>query len=238
MKEEPNILIVEDLEMDDLHVEIEKLNAEIIALENEKAEIEKTLSEFQVRHDRELGELLMKILKHRKETLTNEAKQDKTKQQEANEAQRDYEHYKSDYEINRKKEIRQITDEQKQELKNKFREASKQCHPDIVNDVQKEQASELFRSLKDAYDTNDLETVDAILDNLKQGILIPKADFNEKAELKAQLSLLRCKRDDLAQTITSLKSSETWQTIEKIQDWDMYFANRKKQLENIWRTMK
>lgn len=238
MNTERNISLYKDAEMLALHVEVEKLNIEISVLENERAEIEKLLYEFQVRHDRELGELLIKILKHRKETLSEEAKEDKAKQHEAEEAQQDYDSYKNNYEINRKKEIHQLTDEQKQELKNKFREASKRCHPDKVNDAQKEQAAEIFSNLKEAYDNNDLETVSSILDNLKQGIFFQKAEPNEKAELQVQISILRRKRDELEKTLIQLKTSETYQIIEQIKDWDMYFASQKVKMENIWLKMK
>jgi len=234
MNEDRDISLYEDAEIAALHAEIEKLGIEIVTLENEQAEIEKLLYEFQVRHDRELGELLIKILKCRKETLTNEAKEDNSKQSEAEEAQHDYDSYKNNYEINRKKEIRQLTDEQKQELKNKFREASKLCHPDKVNDVQKEQATTIFNDLKEAYDNNDLDTVAAILENLKQGILTSKTESNEKTELQAQISILRRKRDELIQMLDKLKASETYHLIEQIQDWNIYFESQKAKLEDIW----
>ena len=233
MNKDKDILLYEDAEIVALHAEIEKLSFENTALENEQAEIEKLLYEFQVRHDRELGELLIKILKHRKETLTEEAKEDNTKQHEAEDAQQDYDNYKSNYESNKQKKIRSLTDEQRQELKNKFREASKLCHPDKVNDAQKEQAATIFNNLKEAYDNNDLETVTSILENLKQGIFAQRTESNEKTELLVQVSILRRKHDELVKTLDKLKASETYQTIEQIQDWDIYFENQKVKLENV-----
>ena len=234
MEDEKDIYLYEDAELAALHSEIEKLEIEISTLEIEQAEIEKLLYEFQVCHDRELGELLVKILKYRKETLSREAKEDNTKQNEAEEAEQDYESYKSNYEINCKKEIRQLPDEDKQELKNKFREACKLCHPDKVNEVQKEQAAAIFNNLKAAYDNNDLDAVSTILENLKQGILTQRAESNEKAELQLQISILHRKRDELQQLVEKLKTSEIYQTIEQIPYWDIYFVDQKVKLNEIW----
>ena len=78
-----------------------------------------------------------------------------------------------------------------------------------------------------------METVSTILENLKQGIFTHKAKSDEKAALQAQAAVLRYKRDELVKTQSQLKASETYQLIEQIQDWDVYFAIQKSKLEDV-----
>jgi hypothetical protein len=134
------VTVFVDTEIAAMRLEIKVLGLQVSSLEDEKAEIEKLLYEFNIRHDKELGELIVKILKLRKEKLNEEAKHDKSKEQEAKEAEQDYQQYKQNYQENAQKVITAISEEEKKELKDKYRSATKLCHPDVVNECYKEQA--------------------------------------------------------------------------------------------------
>ena len=71
--------------------------------------------------------------------------------------------------VTKDKKVIEITEEQKQELKAYYRKASKLCHPDVVAEEFKKQAEQIFKDLKDAYDSNDLQKVKEILSNLEKG---------------------------------------------------------------------
>lgn len=233
-----SLTVFVDAEIAALRLETKVLGLQISSLEDEKADIEKLLYEFNVRHDRELGGLIMKILESRKKKLQEEAENDSSKKEKAKEAERDYKEYKQTYEDSARKVIAVLDDEQQKELKANYRKASKLCHPDVVNEKQKAQAEAVFRTLKEAYDTNDLEKVTEILANLEQGVFAAKStEINEKKELLVTVACLRQRRDELEQELIDLKASEIYQTVSQIEDWDAYFRQMKERLEREWMSL-
>ena len=150
-----------DPEIEALCFEAKALEAQLQQLSDEKAELEKLIHEFGVRHNQELGELILKILKFRKEQY-----KDTPQEKETN---KDYEDFHSNYEATKDEQILVLTDDEKKVLKEKYRRASKLCHPDIVTEEQKEEAHKIFTELNTAYEQNDLKRVSEILDNLQQG---------------------------------------------------------------------
>ena len=78
-----------DPEIEALRFEAKALEAKLQQLSNEKAELDKVVYEFGVRHNQELGEIIIKILQYRK-------KQSEGTPQQA-EAERDYEDFYTNY---------------------------------------------------------------------------------------------------------------------------------------------
>ena len=222
-----------DSEIMALRLEIKALEIQISSLEDEKAEIEKLIHEFEIKYNNELGELIIKILRLRKEKLKEEAKEDETKKQEYEEAEEDYKNFNKNYKVTKDKKIIELTDEQKKELKTNYRKASKLCHPDVVADEFKVQAEQVFKDLKDAYDSNDLGKVNEILNNLEKGIFTEKSEkISEKNKLNAMAMSLRQKRDEIEVQLNSLKTSETYKTVSELTDWNEYFKGIKEKLES------
>ena len=211
-------------EIEALRFEAKALEAQIQQLSNEKAELEKLIHEFGVRHTQELGELIIKILQYRKEQSKG------TPQQE--EAEKDFEDFNTNYEATKDEKIATLTDEEHKELKDKYRKACKLCHPDVVAEEQKETAHKIFMELNTAYEKNDLQRVKEILEDLQKGkTFTSKADTaNEKVTLQVELERLRKRMDELNEEIIIIKTSDTFEKIINIKDWDEYFAQTKQQL--------
>ena len=227
-----NLSVYVNPEITAMQLEVKVLGLQISSLEDEKTEIEKKLHLFNIRHDRELGELILEILKFRRTKLKKEAEHDKTKQQSAEEAERDYTDYQKSYEESSKKKVLTLSDDEQVEIKQSYRKATKLCHPDVVNESQKEQAEAIFQVLKDAYDSNDLQKVKSILSDLERGIFTGRTEkINEKFELQASISQLRRHRDELERALIKLKESETYHVISDLAGWDSYFESTKTQLE-------
>jgi hypothetical protein len=227
-----------DTEIAAMPLEIKVLGIQISSLEDEKAEIEKSLHAFNLRYNQELGELLLQILRLRKEQLQEEAKNDFSKAEEAKEAENDYQEFNQSFEKSKNQHINLLNENQQTELKQKYRKASKLCHPDVVNEVQNEQATKIFQKLKDAYDTNDLQMVSQILSDLEKGIFTDKAsEISEKQKLSSTIMQLRTNRDKMEEQLNLLKQSETYQTVLKIEDWDSYFIDLKEKLEEEYRSL-
>lgn len=213
-----------DPEIEGLKLEAKSLEVELNSLSNEKADLEKLIHEFGVRHNNELGALILKILSYRK-------KKAKGTPEEA-EAEKDYSDYNREYEASKDEKIAELTEEELKELKQKYRRASKLCHPDVVSDDQKELADKLFAELNDAYERNDLQGVREILENLEKGnFFVSKSDtISEKQLMKAEIEKLRLRIKDLKKQIEEIKESEAFKTVSNISDWDNYFKQAKEKL--------
>jgi len=151
-----------DPEIIGLKLELKLLENQLNAFDNEKIELEKLLSDFQHRHTIELGDIILEILRIRKLKFHS----DKAKFEEA---ENDENQYRQQVESDKKQQKFDLSEEEKKELKKKFRIASVICHPDKVNDQFKEIAQNMFIELKKAYDENDLKKVSEILMDLEKG---------------------------------------------------------------------
>ena len=149
------------------------------------------------------------------------------------EAENDERQYREQIDIEKKKKIFELTDEQKAELKKNFRKATHLCHPDKVSDEYIEAAHKIFIELKNAYDLNDLIKVTEILEDLEKGNFMKSRSetVSEKELLKSAIAKLRIQIKTLETEIISIKESDTYRFIKDITDWDEYFKVTKVKLQ-------
>lgn len=125
----------------------------------------------------------------------------------------------------------ELNEEDKQKLKKAYRKASQICHPDRVNDEQKDMAMAVFNELRQAYEQNDLKTVERILDDLQKGIFKARSEtVSQSDKLKLIKSQLSQKLDNLKLIIDEIKASQSHQVVSSIDDWQEYFDNQKMEL--------
>jgi len=226
------IKLYEDSELTVLKLELKGLEIEVDNKNNELIEIEKLIHNFGLRQNKELGEIIQKILRFRKEKLKTQKDIGSAKRKEYEEAEFEYEEFNNQYENSKSEKLFELNEEQKNELKKLYRQASKLCHPDIVPESFKSQAEEIFKSLKKAYEENDIEKVREILFSLEKGeYILSKSDtINEKALLKSEISKLRNILNEIINKINELKSTDTYKTIIQTDNLDYYFEKTKKSL--------
>lgn len=225
------LAIWNDPEIGALKLEIKNLENQLNAFDNEKIELEKVLFDFQHRHTIELGNIILEILKLRKLKF-------KDNKEKFEDAEKDYKQYSEQYETEKEKQQFDLSDEEKLELKKKFRKATFLCHPDKVNDEFKDAAQKIFIDLKAAYETNDLKKVNEILNDLEKGFFKSKSDtVSEKDLLKLAIAKLRRQIEILETEIGTIKQSETFTAIVSIEDWDEYFSSTKEKLENEFKEL-
>ena len=217
------LIVWNDPEINGLQLELKILENQINAFENEKIELEKVLSDFQHQNTKELGELILAILKIRKEKLKDE------------EAANDYNEYQKQYTNEIEREVYELSDEQKKELRKEYKSASILCHPDKFANEPKEvqqQAEALFKELNEAHSKNDIERVKEIYSNLKKGILSVSANKQtDKDVIKMQVERLKQKMTRLQTEIEQIKQSDVFIQINAITNWDAYFKDQKELLE-------
>jgi PLD-like domain len=230
------IQVFVDPEIAALQLEMHALELDISNLENEKSEVEKTIYDFEIQYNRALGQLLMAILAVRRQIAAAHAAaqpDDSEAQERQKETDNDYQSYHNTYEATRAKPLSPLTTDEKQLLKNRFREATKLCHPDTVAEAFKEKAQAVFIELKQAYDENNLERVTTLLDYLKHGkpYQAEHTALTEKRHLRTVIDRLRHRRAQLLDALHGLRTHETFAALQNITDWNTYFDNQKAALE-------
>lgn len=227
------LAIWDDPEIAALRFEVKILENQLNGYENEKIELEKLLQDFHHRHTNELGDIILEILKLRKLKY----KEDKEKHEEAEE---DYKQYSEQIKEEKEKPRFELTDEEKLELKKKFRKATFICHPDKVGDEFKDAAQKIFVELIAAYEANDLNKVTEILSNLEKGNFFKSMSdtISEKEKLLAASAKFRIQIKILESEIITIKLSETFKTISEIGNWDKYFKKTRELLEQELQELK
>ena len=219
----------QDPEIPALQLEIRSLEWQLSSLEDEKLDIEKQIYIFEIKHNLELGELIISILRLKKQIAEFENDEEKIA-----EASQDYAEYEQSFEETKTKELKELSEAEQKELKDKFRQASKLCHPDKVPDEQKKLAEQTFIELKTAYEANDLETVNRILGDLEKHIFASNSVvLTQKEKLVSHLAILSQKRQQLEEILLSLKNSEVYLKISQIKDLNIYFAETKTALSRV-----
>jgi hypothetical protein len=221
-----SLVIFIDPEIEALKLEIKSFEATINSLSDEKAELEKLIHEFSIRHNKELGELIIKILQYRKDHTKG------TPQHQ--EAEDDFNSYHQEYESTKNAEVVLLTVEEQKEIKDKYRKASKLCHPDVVSDEQKGMATKIFAELSIAFENNDINRVKEIYEGLETGnIFISKSDaISEKKLLLAEVHKQRMFVKELQLQLQALKDSGIFKKVSAIENWDEYFKKAKQNLQS------
>lgn len=227
-----------DFDVERIKWEIKYLEVEIVALENEKVSIEKLISDFVHSYNIKFGDLLLEILqlkKWRLEQLGHEKKAEEYAKAEEN-----YNQYKQDYE-QAKEEVRfELSDDEKKELKQKYRKAAMLCHEDIItnkfpdNPEIWEKAKKIMQELNEAYSQNDLKRVTEILSNLENGIFDSddNSSYNSKEKLMERLEYLKQKRNELQVQLEQLSNDKSYKDIISIKDLDKFYQEEQERLEN------
>ncbi|MEP0133371.1 MAG: phospholipase D-like domain-containing protein [Eudoraea sp.] len=233
------IILFDDPEIFALRLEIKALEMELSALSIEKSEVEKLILDFGVLHNKILGDLVKKILKIRKDLTAAKKNESEQKNKEFEEAKRDYEEYHKQFEETKNKILFDLTHDQENQLKKKFRKASLMCHPDRVAEELKEHAQSIFIELQEAYAQNDLDRVNEILNMLenKKPFISRSEKYAEKNKLKAEAQRLRLIMKELEKEIRAIKATPTYVTIQEIENWDIYFEKTKEALEKQLRQL-
>ena len=227
-----------DLDLERLKWEIQYLEIEIVALENEKISIEKIVSDFVHSYNLKFGDLLLEILQLKKWKLEQLGSEEKAK--EYAKAEENYKEYKQEFERSKEEIKFDLSDDEKKELKQKYRKAAMLCHEDIVvnkfpdNPEILEKAKIIMQNLNEAYEQNDLKKVSEILSNLENGKFdsTDSIGINSKEKLLERLEYLKQKRADIVRNLEQIRKDKSYRDIVSIKDLDKFYQEEQERLEN------
>lgn len=216
---------------------LEQLREQIAERQQLRDEMARELRHFRMRYRDELGPLVEKLLRLRRDRLQNTSHRHRRSAQARNayhEAQSDYERFRDLFE-EAEGEVESdteapatLTDEEQQRLKSAYRRASKQCHPDMVDPEQKEEAERTFHELREAYQQNDLERVEAMAERLKEGGV---ASSESTANVQVRIEQMQDRLRELEAEIEQMCASDAYQAIAEVENLDAYFEELRQQLK-------
>lgn len=216
-----------DISIEGLRTAVMLLETELSVLENRRADLYKRLNAFRVRYNATLGMLLGEILRLRLEQFRRLHDVNPDGDRQVREAEEDLQqHDRSMHEV-RDEVIQTLPKGKDKELQQKFHKASKLCHPDLVEESQRQRATELFMDLNNAYYYNNLARVTAILEMLEQhgfGISGTGAGLSTRALLEMHESRLKTDIARLREEVENIRSSSPYISLCEIDDPDRWFA--------------
>ncbi len=228
------LTIATDQEIAFLRLTLRGLEYQVTAVSDEKAEIERLIHAFSLRSSHELGDLMTRYLELRAKQIRRQASVDKDVEAAAESARADYEEYRNANEAARETPAPpQLPPDDLKELKRLYQQASQKCHPDKVDEANRDHANRLFVQLQAAYRNNDLGGVRAIHAAVREGNLFVDRSMTltEAESLGHAIAALRRDLEQLAAQVYRLRRSEVYRTLKGLDDWDTYFAGQRVALE-------
>lgn len=239
------ITTYKDAEVESLKWQLSYIEVEIVALENEKFNIQKMIADFVHTYTLNFGDLLTEILRLKKEKLKAQGHK---KHEEFQKAEKEYQEFYESFKEEKEKQLPYLNEEEQDELKKKYRKAAAMCHPDKIyskfgeESLEMQKAQELYIRLKEAYDGNDLNTITKILDNLEKGIFEFQSDvkttLTQGEVLEARLAYLKERLETLNKELAFLRMDKTYLQLIHIADMDTFFKNEEDKLLNELKNLK
>jgi hypothetical protein len=212
---------------------------EIVSLEAEKDSILKIISDFVYSYTMAFGEMLMEILRIKKERL--KAAGLDTQSQRYKEAEEAYRKQEQEFAKAKTEAHMDLSQEESEELKKKYRKACTLCHPDkFSDDKSKAKAHEVFIELQKAYNKNDLKRVSEILNNLEKGNfdITGSQSASNREDLLNRIQYLRQRLNDLTAEVFGLRIDKTYRQVIAIKNMQSFFAEEKERLEKELNSLK
>ena len=234
-------------EYESIKVERDYFKAQKEAKEKELEDMDEFDDGYEELYD-ELQEL-KDVLEQKEQELNEKRKETKKAKEEFEEdevtqeykdVKQDADEFNREYEEIQQEDRLEISDEEKKELKQLYRKASKLCHPDIVSAELREQAQVIFQKLNDANSKRDLKTVKEILVSLESGngFEIASDTIGDKDLLKSKIIDIRNMIYQSEVDIEIIKNDEVVQIIDEYDDLQDYFDGMQMELEEEYERLK
>jgi hypothetical protein len=226
----------QDPALAELRLELLTLEAQIVALSSEQADLERQIEAFARQQYQAIGEVMAECLHLRREywrlrAERSRAEVDQTAQAEAEADQVEFERDREAFDQAPRPAT--LDADQQQELKRLYREAAMRCHPDRVTEADQAAAQTIFLQVQRAYQQGDLDTLNRLHRHLTEGRPFPDPAqvWTEQEQMRGRISRLQLEIERRLAEIRALRASETYQTLAVQSDWAGYFATVRQRLE-------
>ncbi len=203
----------EDPQLAALLLEIRRLEAELLALEAERAEAGRLLLAFELWHQRELGELLQDVLALRRDVARCHRQESAYSESEYQRAQQRYQQQAHDREQAQTTAAHTfaLDGDGRATLKKLYHEAAQLCHSDRVAPAHQHAATEVFQQVLSAYQRQDVAGLQAQLLDLRRGIFTAATTVPNSVELlRARHAALATRHAALLRELTELRAAEAY----------------------------
>ncbi|QKN80447.1 DNA repair protein [Scandinavium goeteborgense] len=233
-------------------LELKTLEAELQALHDRRTARIQRLDEFNELYMTRLGPLMTEILRLRKvlaeKMLRRQLREGSRSEpvaeesaRQADAASQDYESYRQRHQEAQRHQAAQqrLAESERHELKRLWRQASKLCHPDLVDDSLKAEATTLMVRLNQARQRGDLPMVRSILTRLMQGQqpMLASSRLNDLEPLRQKIAEIRLQIRTLILELSGLEKEGAWQLVTTLRDQEGYFLQQEKAMSNTVRTL-
>ena len=166
--------------------------------------------------------------------LTREEAPAREARDQANEAFERYREQHHDAEI-RLRKGKALSEEDRNELKRLWRQASKLCHPDLVADDRKEEANAIMVQLNQAKQRGDVKAIRSLVARLQQGFepLMASDRLNDLERIRKRITHVREQIDTLVNELAELEKEESWLLVSSLSNMETYFAQQEKALHDV-----
>ena len=233
LRVQSRLTLYEDPLLAALRLEVRDLQYRLVAVEAEKAEAERKLSQYNHGFAEHLGALTQAILQLKQEHARRQRQQGAYAETEYEEARRRYDDFRHDYAAEAAKTVLPLDAAGQQSLKKLYRHCATLCHPDKVAEHLRPQAEVAFKRLQALYERQDLAQLQALAAELAQGIFDPAAELNVPADRAA----LQARRDYLASqlalavaALAALQADAVFQQVSALTDLTPHFEQLRAEL--------
>jgi DnaJ-domain-containing protein 1 len=181
--------------------------------------------------------LIANLLAEAQELETGLTREEEPARQARDEANDEYEKYREqqhEAEI-RLRKGKDLSEEDQNELKRLWRQASKLCHPDLVADELKEEANAMMVQLNQAKQRGDVKAIRSLVARLHQGLepLMASDRLNDLTRIRKKMAQVREQIDTLVSELAELEKEESWLLVSSLSNMEAYFAQQEKALHEV-----
>ncbi len=210
-----------------LKTSLNLLETKLSVLNHHKLELHRHINEFRFLHNKYLGSLMAEIFELRRDILFIEYQENASNKEAFDEAEKDLGQFNEERSRVSEASIQVLSRRDRAELTSLYRQASKRCHPDLIAEELREEATLLFIRLNEAYLQSDLEGLRAVIRMLDEGTIRlanRMETLHEEDKLLARITHLQTEISHLEKEIAGIKESRVYQTILHESDLHAYFT--------------
>ncbi|MGG7448258.1 DNA repair protein [Kosakonia oryzendophytica] len=193
------------------------------------------------KHLQQQNDLIASLLAEALELESGLTREDEPTRHARDEARQEYEnHQEQQHDAEKRFSFEQkMTEDERTELKRLWRQASKLCHPDLVDNELKNEAHGMMVQLNQARERGDLSAIRSLLTRLQQGFdpLMASDRLNDLQRLRQRVVEVKQHIATLIEELAALEKEETWQLVSTLGDQETYFRQQEKALAELRQTL-